>query len=197
MLERIRDIRLSERRLYLQITDIFVLASDYDKSSIITKEFFAFIQNKLHFAIAGGTAAEIIYGRVDASKENMGLTSWAHSPNGKIYKTDVTVAKNYLKEKELHRLRLSVSAFLDLAEIRAERQLPTTMQDWIGFMSSYLDLNGYPVLEGLGKISKEQADEKALDEYSKFRVIQDRSYESDFQKMLKDVDEKPKPKNKK
>lgn len=197
MLERIRDIRLSERRLYLQITDIFVLASDYDKSSIITKEFFAFIQNKLHFAIAGGTAAEIIYGRVDASKENMGLTSWAHSPNGKIYKTDVTVAKNYLKEKELHRLRLSVSAFLDLAEIRAERQLPTTMQDWIGFMSSYLDLNGYPVLEGLGKISKEQADEKALDEYLKFRVIQDRSYESDFQKMLKDVDEKPKPKNKK
>ena len=184
MLERIRDIRLSERRLYLQITDIFALASDYDKRSIITKEFFAFIQNKLHWAIAGGTVAEIIYKRVNASKENMGLTSWSHFPNGKIYKTDVTVAKNYLKEKELHKLRLTVNAFLDLAEIRAERQLPTTMQDWIGFMSSYLDLNGYPVLEGLGKISKEQADEKALKEYSKFQVIQDCNYENDFEKMI-------------
>ncbi len=161
MLERIRDIRLSERRLYLQITDIFALASDYDKNNSITKEFFAFIQNKLHYAIAGGTAAEIIHSRVDAKKENMGLTTWAHSPNGKIYKTDVTVAKNYLLEKELNRLRLAVSAFLDLAEMRAERQLPTTMQDWIGFMSSYLELNEYPVLEGLGKVSKEQADEKS------------------------------------
>jgi len=121
----------------------------------------------------------------------MGLTSWAHSPNGKIYKTDVTVAKNYLKEEELHRLRLAVSAFLDLAEMRAERQLPTTMQDWITFMSGYLDLSGYPVLEGLGKVSKEQADEKALDEYSRFRVIQDRSYKNDFEKMIKDVKQKP------
>src|SRR3989338_11041862 len=121
----------------------------------------------------------------------MGLTSWAHSPNGKIYKTDVTVAKNYLKEKELHRLRLAVSAFLDLAEMRAELRLPTTMQDWITFMSGYLDLNGYPVLEGLGKMSKEQADEKALNEYSRFRVIQDRSYENDFEKIIKDVKQKP------
>lgn len=190
MLERIRDIRLSERRLYLQITDIFALASDYDKNSLITKEFFAFIQNKLHFAIAGGTAAEIINERADAAKENMGLTSWAHSSNGKIYKTDVTVAKNYLNEDEIHKLRLSVSAFLDLAEMRAQRQLPTTMQDWIGFMSSYLDLNGFPVLEGLGKISKEQADEKALDEYAKYRVIQDKHYESDFEKMVKAIDKK-------
>lgn len=190
MLERIRDIRLSERRLYLQITDIFALASDYDKNSLITKEFFAFIQNKLHYAIAGATAAEIIHNRADASKENMGLSSWAHSPKGKIYKTDVTVAKNYLKQEELHELRLAISAFLDLAQMRAERQLPTTMQDWISFMSSYLDLNGYPTLEGLGKISKELADEKALSEYSKFRVIQDRSYESDFEKMLKAIDKK-------
>lgn len=190
MLERIRDIRLSERRLYLQITDIFALASDYDKSSPISKEFFAFIQNKLHYAIAGGTAAEIIHDRADAAKDNMGLTSWAHSPNGKIYKTDVTVAKNYLKQEELHELRLAVSAFLDLAQMRAERQLPTTMQDWIGFMSSYLDLNGYPALKGLGRISKEQADEKALDEYSKFRVIQDRNYKNDFEKMLKAVNKK-------
>jgi hypothetical protein len=190
MLERIRDIRLSERRLYLQITDIFALASDYDKNSVITKEFFAFIQNKLHWAIAGGTAAEIIYERVNASKKNMGLTSWAHSSDGKIYKSDVTVAKNYLKEKELHRLRLAVSAFLDLAEMRADRQLPTTMQDWISFMSNYLDLNDYPVLEGLGKISKEHADEKALKEYSKFRVIQDCNYENDFEKMIKNIEKK-------
>ena len=195
MLERIRDIRLSERRLYLQITDIFALASDYNKKSIITKEFFAFIQNKLHFAIAGGTAAEIIHKRANASKENMGLTSWAHSPDGKIYKTDVTVAKNYLKEKELHELRRAVNAFLDLAELRAERQLPTTMQDWIGFMSSYLDLNGYPVLEGLGKINKEQADKKAIKEYSKFQVIQDRNYVSDFEKIVKKVNNKNKTKN--
>ncbi|MFZ4582564.1 MAG: virulence RhuM family protein [Paludibacter sp.] len=188
MIERIRDIRLSERRLYLQISDIFALSSDYDKNSTITKEFFAFIQNKLHYAIAGGTAAEIIYSRVDARKEQLGLTSWAHSPNGKIYKTDVTIAKNYLNEDELHKLRLSVSAFLDLAQLRAERQLPTSMEDWINFMSSYLDLNGYTVLEGLGKISKEQAEEKALEEYSKFRVIQDKKYISDYEKMFKSLD---------
>jgi hypothetical protein len=125
----------------------------------------------------------------------MGLTSWAHSPDGKIYKTDVTVAKNYLKEKELHELRRAVNAFLDLAELRAERQLPTTMQDWIGFMSSYLDLNGYPVLEGLGKINKEQADKKAIKEYLKFQVIQDRNYVSDFEKIVKKVNNKKKTKN--
>ncbi|MCL2017493.1 MAG: virulence RhuM family protein [Alphaproteobacteria bacterium] len=184
MLERIRDIRLSERRIYLQITDIFALASDYDKDSTITKEFFAFIQNKLHYAIAGNTAAEIIHKRADAGKDNMGLTSWAHSPDGKIYKTDVTVAKNYLSDDELHRLRLAVTTFLDLAEMRAERQLPTTMQDWIGFMSGYLDLNGFPVLQDLGKISKEQADAKALGEYEKFQPIQDAKYISDFEKRL-------------
>lgn len=190
MLERIRDIRLSERRLYLQITDIFALASDYDKNSTITKDFFAFIQNKLHYAIAGETAAEIIYNRANAEKENMGLTHWAHSPNGKIYKTDISIAKNYLNEDELHKLRLTVTAFLDLAQLRAERHLPTTMQDWIGFMSSYLDLNGYPVLEGLGKISKQQADDKAIEEYGKFRTIQDKNFESDYEKMIKHIDNK-------
>jgi len=184
MLERIRDIRLTERRLYLQITDIFALASDYDKNSPITKTFFAFIQNQLHFAITGGTAAEIIKNRSDANKEHMGLTSWAHSPDGKIYKTDVTVAKNYLNVEEIHRLRLAVSAFLDIAQMRAERQLPTTMQDWIGFMSSYLDLNGFPVLEGLGTISKVEADEKAILEYEAFRVKQDRTFVSDFEQLL-------------
>jgi hypothetical protein len=119
MLERIRDIRLSERRIYLQITDIFALASDYDKDSKITKEFFAFIQNKLHYAIAGNTAAEIIYNRADSKKDNMGLTTWAHAPKGKIYKTDIVIAKNYLDDKELHNLRIAVSAFLDMAEMRA------------------------------------------------------------------------------
>lgn len=190
MLERIRDIRLSERRLYLQITDIFALASDYDKNSPITKEFFAFIHNKLHYAVAGGTAAEIIFNRVDASKENMGLTTWAHSPDGKIYKTDICIAKNYLNQDELHKLRLTVTAFLDLAQLRAERHLPTTMEDWIRFMSSYLDLNGYPVLEGFGAVSKQQADEKASDEFTKFRAIQDKNYESDFEKMIKEIDKK-------
>ena len=185
MLERIRDIRLSERRIYLQITDIFSLASDYDKNSIITKEFFAFIQNKLHFAIAGGTAAEVIYNRADASKNNMGLTSWAHSPHGKIYKTDVVIAKNYLNEDELQKLRLAVTVFLDMAEMRAQRHLPTTMQDWITFMSSYLDLNGFPVLQGLGKITKAEADEKAIAEYEKFRPMQDAKYISDFEELLK------------
>jgi hypothetical protein len=185
MLERIRDIRLSERRIYLQLTDIFALASDYDKDSQITKEFFAFIQNKLHFAIAGNTAAEIIYNRADSQKKHMGLTSWAHSPKGKIYKTDVTIAKNYLTDAELHKLRLAVNAFLDLAQMRAERQLPTTMQDWIGFMSAYLDLNGFPVLQGFGKISKAQADDKAATEYEKFRPLQDSRYISDFEELLK------------
>src|SRR5574344_336818 len=131
---------------YIQKTDIFALSSDYDKTSKITKEFFAFIQNKLHYAIAGMTAAEIIHSRADSKKDNMGLTSWQHAPNGKIYKTDVTVAKNYLQEKEIHTLRLMVTSFLDLAQMRAERQLPTTMQDWIGFMSNYLEMNDFPTL---------------------------------------------------
>jgi hypothetical protein len=184
MLERIRDIRLSERRIYFQLVDIFALASDYDKTSPIAKEFFAFIQNKLHYAIAGNTAAEIIYKRADSNKDNMGLMTWAHAPHGKIYKTDVTIAKNYLNESEINNLRYAVTSFLDLAEMRARRQLPTTMQDWIGFMNDYLDLNKFPVLQGFGKISKEQADEKAVAEYEKFRPIQDANYMSDFERLL-------------
>jgi hypothetical protein len=183
MLERIREIRLSERRIYLKITDIFALASDYDKNSVIARHFFAFIQNQLHFAITGGTAAEIIYHRADKSKETMGLTTWKYAPDGKILKTDVTVAKNYLEENELKRLALVVSAFLDMAELRADRQLPTTMQQWIEFMNSYLKLNNLPILQGSGVISKEEADEKALAEYTEFRVIQDRNYVSDFEKL--------------
>ncbi|MDR0863735.1 MAG: virulence RhuM family protein [Candidatus Symbiothrix sp.] len=183
MLERIREIRLSERRIYLKITDLFSLASDYDKNSIIARHFFAFIQNQLHFAIAGGTAAEIIYNRADKTKDNMGLTTWKYAPDGKILKIDVTVAKNYLGETELKRLALVVSAFLDIAELRADQQLPTTMQQWIEFMSGYLKLNNLPVLQGFGTINKEDAEEKALAEYAEFRVIQDRNYISDFEKL--------------
>ena len=189
MLERIREIRLSERRIYLKITDIFALASDYDKNSEIAKRFFAFIQNQLHFAIAGGTAAEIIFDRSDKTKNNMGLTTWKCAPDGKILKTDVTIAKNYLKENELKRLALIVSAFLDMAELRAEQRLPTSMQQWIEFMNGFLKLNNFPVLESFGKITKEQADEKALLEYAEFRVVQDKNYIGDFEKMMKAIEE--------
>ncbi|MCL2596558.1 MAG: virulence RhuM family protein [Paludibacter sp.] len=187
MLERIREIRLSERRIYLKITDIFALSSDYDKNSEIARHFFAFIQNQLHFAIAGGTAAEIIFDRADKTKENMGLTTWKYAPDGKILRTDVTVAKNYLAENELKRLALVVSAFLDMAELRAEQHLPTTMQQWIEFMNGYLKLNNLPVLKGSGAKSKEQADEKALAEYTEFRVIQDKDYIGDFEKMMQQI----------
>jgi len=189
MLERIREIRLSERRIYLKITDIFALSSDYDKNSEMARRFFSFIQNQLHFAIAGGTAAEIIFNRVDKTKNNMGLTTWKYAPEGKILKTDVTIAKNYLGENELKRLALVVSAFLDMAELRAEQQTPTTMQQWIEFMNGFLKLNNFPILEGFGKISKEQANEKAFAEYTDFRVIQDRNYVGDFEKMMKQIEE--------
>jgi hypothetical protein len=155
---------------------------------MITRQFFAFIQNQLHFAIAGGTAAEIIFDRVDKTKDNLGLTTWKYAPDGKIMKTDVTVAKNYLEEEELKQLALVVSAFLDMAELRAKQHLPTTMQQWIEFMNGYLNLNRLPVLKGSGTISKEQADDKALAEYVEFRIIQDRNYVSDFEKMMKQIE---------
>ena len=192
MLERIREIRLSERRIYLKITDIFALSSDYDKNSEIARHFFAFIQNQLHFAVSGNTAAEIIFNRADHAKDNMGLTTWKYAPDGKILKTDVTVAKNYLDENELKRLALVVSAFLDMAELRAEQRLPTTMQQWIEFMNGFMKLNSFPVLEGLGKISKEQADEKALTEYTEFRIVQDRNYIGDFERMMQLVEKSKK-----
>lgn len=190
LLERIREIRLSERRLYLQITDIFSLSSDYDKTSAITKEFFAFIQNKLHYAITGNTAAEVIYNRADKTKDRMGLMNWKRSPDGKILRTDVTVAKNYLDNDELSTLRTAVSAFLDIAESRAKRQIPTSMDGWIGIMDGYLDLNDFPKLKGAGKISKKKAEEKALGEYEEFRICQDREYISDFEKEVKRIEDK-------
>ena len=189
LLERIREIRLSERRIYLKVTDIFALASDYDKTSEIAKEFFAFIQNKLHYAVAGGTAAEIIHRRADKSKPHMGLQSWKAAPDGKILRTDVTVAKNYLGKSELQQLQLTVTAFLDIAQNRAERGLPTSMAQWISIMDGYLDLNEYPKLQSAGNISKKQADIKALAEYDVFRVQQDKEFIGDFEKEAKRLEE--------
>lgn len=189
LLERIREIRLSERRIYLKVTDIFALASDYDKTSEIAKEFFAFIQNKLHYAISGQTAAELIHGRADKDKPHMGLTTWKQAPDGKVLRTDVTVAKNYLSDKELSELRLAVSAFLDTAELRARRNMPTSMAEWLGIMDGYLDLNGFPKLQDAGRISKDQADRKALTEYNEFRVRQDQEYIGDFEKTVLRLEE--------
>ena len=182
LLERIREIRMSERRLYLQITDIFATASDYNAKNDLVREFFAFIQNKLHYAITGKTAAEIIYGRADKNLPNMGLNNWKLAPEGKILSTDVTVAKNYLNEDELRKLRLAVTAFLDIAQSRAERGIPTDMKQWLGIMDGYLDLNEYPKLRDAGQISKKDAETKALNEYSIFRVKQDEEYIGDFEK---------------
>lgn len=190
LLERIREIRLSERRIYLKVTDIFALSSDYDKTSDIAKEFFAFIQNKLHYAVAGGTAAEIIHSRADKSKPHMGLQSWKAAPDGKILRTDVTVAKNYLGKSELQQLQLTVTAFLDIAQNRAERGLPTSMAQWLGIMDGYLDLNEYPKLQNAGNISKKQADNKALAEYDVFRVQQDKEFIGDFEKEAKRLEAK-------
>lgn len=188
LLERIREIRMSERRLHLQLTDIFALASDYDKNGEIAKEFFAFIQNKLHYAITGSTAAELIHTRADKSKPHMGLTNWKQSPDGKILKSDVTVAKNYLSEEELSGLRRAVTAFLDIAESRADRRMPTSMAQWLAIMDSYLDLNEFPKLIGTGKISKASADKKASTEYDGFRVRQDREYVGDFERAVKKLE---------
>jgi hypothetical protein len=188
LLERIREIRLSERRIYLKVTDIFALASDYDKNNEIAKEFFAFIQNKLHYAVAGGTAAEIISKRAEHNKTNMGLTTWKQSPDGKILQSDVTVAKNFLTRSELEQLQLTVSAFLDTAEARAKRGLPTTMAKWLALMDGYLDLNEYPKLKDAGKLSKKQADDKAIAEYTKFRIRQDKEYIGDFEREIKKLE---------
>ncbi|MCL2529003.1 MAG: virulence RhuM family protein [Coriobacteriia bacterium] len=184
LLERIREIRLSERRMYLKLTDIFALSSDYSRTSELAREFFAFIQNKLHFAIAGKTAAEIIHSRADADKAHMGLTTWEAAPDGKIIKSDVTVAKNYLSADELSELARVVTTFLDQAESRARRRLPTAMSDWLSFMSRYLDFNEYPVLQDAGAISKAQADEKALTEYEAFRERQDAEHLGEFERFL-------------
>ncbi|MDD4149380.1 MAG: virulence RhuM family protein [Bacteroidales bacterium] len=187
MLERIREIRLSERRLYQKITDIYSLSADYDSQAEITKQFFATVQNKLHWAIVGKTAAEIIYTEADATKIYMGLKTWKQAPDGKILKNDVSIAKNYLNEEHLKLLERIVTSYLDLAENRAMNRKVMNMKDWDKFLVQFLELADYPLLENKGKISMLEAKLKAESEYDKFRVIQDELYESDFDKEMKKI----------
>lgn len=184
-LEKIREIRLSERRFYQKITDIYATALDYDPSAKATKRFFAAVQNKMHYAIHGQTAAEVIFTRANAEKENMGLTSWEGSPNGKIHRYDVCVAKNYLSEEEMQQLQRVVSAYLDMAEMQAMRHIPMTMEDWEKRLNGFLTLWDREVLKDAGKVSAELAKAHAETEFEKFRITQDRLYESDFDQFLK------------
>ena len=187
-LERIRNIRSSERRFYQKITDIYSSCSvDYDKDSEITKEFFKTVQNKLHYAITGNTAAETIYNRVDSEKENMGLTNWKNSPDGPIYKYDVDIAKNYLNEKELKDLNRIVTMYLDYAELQAENHNAMTMKDWVEKLNAFLQFNGKEILHNAGKISAGVAKELAYKEYDKFKVKQDKLYKSDFDNFLNET----------
>lgn len=183
-LEKIREIRLSERKFYQKITDIYATALDYDPSAAATKRFFSAVQNKLHYSVHGQTAAEVIYNRADAEKEHMGLTSWDGCPNSKIHAYDVVVAKNYLTDKELAQLERIVSAYLDLAEAQAEREIPMTMADWEERLNGFLRVWDRDVLQDAGKISAELAKSHALSEFEKYRVIQDRLYQSDFDRMM-------------
>jgi len=187
MLERIREIRLSERRFYQKIADIYALSADYDRNDEVTRDFFATVQNKMHWAIQGKTAAEIIYNEADAKKIFMGLKTWKRSPVGKILKSDATIAKNYLNEEHLKQLERIVSAYLDLAENRASRGIVTNMKDWVVFLDKFLTISDYPILLDKGKISALEAKIKAETEYEKYRVVQDRDYISDFDKEIKRI----------
>ena len=185
LLEIIKEIRTSERRFYQKVTDIFAECSiDYNKNSEIANDFYATIQNKFHYAITNETAAEIIYHRADSKKEHMGLTSWKHSPEGRILKSDVSIAKNYLTNKELDFLQDIVNMYLDIAENRAKRKIPMKMKDWAGELDTMLKTNRYDVLDNKGSISSEQAKEFAEKEFEKFRVEQDKKYISDFDKII-------------
>lgn len=191
LLERIREIRASERRFYLKITDIYEQCSiDYNKDAEVTQKFFKTVQNKLHWAITGKTAAELIADRADASQTNMGLTTWKNAPKGKILKTDIGTAKNYLQEKEIKELERIVTMYLDFAELQAERQIPMKMADWVTRLDAFLQFNEYNILQDSGKISHDVAMKLAETEYTKFRVIQDRNFESDFDKQMKKITNK-------
>lgn len=187
LLERIREIRASERRFYQKITDIYALSVDYNPKAETTREFFASVQNKLHWAITGKTAAEIIYSEADASKIFMGLKTWKEAPRGKILKSDVTVAKNYLSEAHIQELNRIVSAYLDLAENNAIRQQVMRMEDWRKFLVGFLQLSNYPILNHAGTVTQFEAKLKAEQEFEKFRVIQDQQYESDFDIAIKEL----------
>ena len=191
LLERIREIRASERRFYQKITDIYSQCSiDYDSKAEITQTFFKTVQNKLHFAITSMTAAEIIQSRADSDKPGMGLQTWKNAPDGKILRTDVTIAKNYLDEKELRNLNRIVTMYLDFAEVQAERETPMRMKDWVDKLDAFLQFNGYELLQDAGRVRKAVADKLALEQYEKFRLEQDRAYESDFDQMLKQLEDK-------
>jgi hypothetical protein len=186
-LQRIREIRLSERKFYQKITDIYATAIDYDVTAQATKRFFATVQNKLHWAIHGQTAAEVIVNRADADKENMGLTSWKDAPRGKIQKFDVAIAKNYLTEPEMAQLQRVVSAYLDVAEDMALRKMPMTMQDWEARLNRFIAATDREILQDAGKVTAELARAHAESEFEKYRIVQDRLFESDFDQLLKQI----------
>lgn len=187
-LEKVREIRLSERRFYQKITDIYATALDYDTAASASKRFFAAVQNKLHYAIHGQTAAEVILNRADHQKDNMGLTHWDSAPQGKIFKYDVSVAKNYLSDFELAQLQRVVSAYLDMAELQAIRKIPMTMADWELRLSGFLQIWDREILQDAGKVSAEIAKAHAESEFEKYRVVQDRLFESDFDRLLKQIE---------
>ena len=183
LLAEIREIRLSERRFYQKLTDIYATSIDYNLNAPTTRLFFKKVQNKMHYAVHGHTAAELIVERADAEKQHMGLTTWEKAPNGKIVKTDVSIAKNYLKEEELESMGRLVNAFLDLAEDRAKRHIPMTMEDWAKRIDKFLDSDDRPILNDSGKMSAEQAKDYAETEFEKYRIFQDRVFQSDFDKL--------------
>ena len=189
LLEEIRDIRSSERKVYEKVTDLFATSFDYNKNAEITRNFYAKVQNKLHYAVSGLTAPEIIHERADSTKEHMGLTSWRKSPDGKVYLSDAKVAKNYLTEKELKSLNRIVSMYLDYAEDRAERHIPMSMKDWAERLDKFLEFYEYHVLEGKGSISREEVDEFVKIEYEKFKPIQDKLFQSDFNRFDEETKE--------
>ena len=189
LLEQIREIRLSERRFYQKITDIYATALDYDRTAKTTKQFFAKVQNKMHYAVHGHMAAELIYERADAKKPHMGLTTWASAPEGKIVKSDVSIAKNYLSEQEMRSLERIVSAYLDLAEDGAERHIPMTMEDWAKRLDLFLMADDREILQDAGKITAEIAKTKAETEFEKYRVVQDKLFMSDYDKFLLELEE--------
>ena len=191
-LERIREIRASERKFYQKITDLYATAIDYDKNAATTRRFYATVQNKMHYAVHGHTAAELIVERADHTKEHMGLTSWADAPEGKIKKSDVTVAKNYLSQDEMKQLNRMVTAYLDFAENMTLRHIPLTMQDWEKRLNSFIEMFDYGILQDAGKVSAEIAKLHAETEFEKYRVIQDRLFMSDFDKYMLELEENTK-----
>lgn len=191
-LENIREIRLSERKFYQKITDLYATAFDYDKDAGTTRRFFHTVQNKMHWAVHRHTAAELIVERANAEKEHMGLSTWEASPNGKIVKADMSIAKNYLSEKEMSYMERIVSLYLDYAELQAERHIPMSMEDWAKRLDGFLEFNGNEILTGAGKISAEQAKLHAETEFEKYRIVQDRLFISDYDKFLIELEEEGK-----